>query len=52
MSDAIVMRMFKTMGLSESTMVAIEKDLRQQQINAMKAQNEQKKEQQEPKVEK
>ena len=27
-SDAFVMRMFKSMGLSEETMIAIEKDLR------------------------
>jgi len=31
MSDAFLLRMFKTMGLSEQTMVAIEKDLREQQ---------------------
>lgn len=35
-SDAFVLRMFKAMGLSEKTMVAIEADLRQQQANAMK----------------
>ena len=41
MSDAFVMRMFKTMGLSENTMVAIEKDLRQQQVTAIRAEKEQ-----------
>lgn len=30
-SDAFMLRMFKAMGLSEKTMIAIEKDLREQQ---------------------
>lgn len=34
MSDAVVLRMFKAMGLSEKTMVQIEKDLRNQQAEA------------------
>ncbi len=30
-SDAVVLRIFKSMGLSQRTMIAIEKDLREQQ---------------------
>lgn len=33
-SDAFMLRMFKAMGLSERTMIAIEKDLREQQLAA------------------
>ncbi|CDW87986.1 histone h2a [Stylonychia lemnae] len=40
-SDAFTLRMFKAMGLSEQTMVAIEKDLRQQQANALKPKQQQ-----------
>lgn len=36
MSDAVVLRMFKAMGLSDKTMVQIEKDLRNQQVEAAK----------------
>jgi hypothetical protein len=45
MSDAVVLRTFKAMGLSDQTMVNIEKDLRAQQSAALKAtQDEAKKE--------
>ena len=30
MSDAVVLRVFKAMGLSDKTMVSIERDLREQ----------------------
>ena len=30
-SDAVVLRVFKAMGLSDKTMVSIERDLREQQ---------------------
>ena len=39
-SDAFMMRMFKAMGLSEKTMIAIEKDLREQQKAAESPQKE------------
>ena len=32
--DAVVLRVFKAMGLSQKTMVSIEKDLREQQAKA------------------
>lgn len=35
-SDAFMLRMFKAMGLSEKTMIAIEQDLREQQKAADK----------------
>ena len=38
-SDAIVFRTFKAMGLSEKTMVMIEKDLRIQQKQALESVN-------------
>lgn len=39
-SDAFMLRMFKAMGLSERTMIAIEKDLREQQLAAEAPQKE------------
>lgn len=33
-SDAVVLRVFKAMGLSQKTMISIEKDLREQQLKA------------------
>ena len=33
-SDALVLRVFKAMGLSQKTMISIEKDLREQQLKA------------------
>ena len=32
--DAVVLRVFKAMGLSQKTMISIEKDLREQQAKA------------------
>jgi hypothetical protein len=33
-SDAVVLSVFKAMGLSQKTMISIEKDLREQQLKS------------------
>ena len=33
-NDAVVLRVFKALGLSQKTMISIKKDLREQQIKA------------------
>lgn len=43
LSDAVLLRTFQAMGISQKTMVAIEKDLREQQA-AAKAEEDAKKE--------